>query len=93
METFKVSAKTLHIPGSAFPENALVGEELFVFYFNGITTLEKTQKLVTHVPRFDEDYFLKYEITEHWEGIELNTKEKLSGKEITYFFLLDKKNT
>ena len=43
------------------------------------------------MPRYDENYFLKYEITEHLEGIELNTKEKLSGKEITYFFLLDKK--
>jgi hypothetical protein len=88
METFKVSAKTLHIP-----ENALVGEELFVFYFNGITTLEKTEELVTHVPRFDENYFSKYEIIEYLEGIELNTKNKLNGKKITYFFLTDKKNT
>jgi hypothetical protein len=85
METFKVNAKTSHY--------SVEGEEYFFFYFNESTTLEKTKELVTHVPRFDKNYFSKYEIIELLEGIRLNTKNKLNGKEITYLFLTDEKNT
>lgn len=84
MNSLSITVKTLHRLPSPFFDN----KESFFFYFNGMTTLEKTEELTTHVPFFDKNYFSKYKIEEISTGIILHTKERLSKKEIYYVFVL-----
>ena len=84
MNSLSITVKTSHLLPSPF----FGPEEWIFFYFNGITTSEKTEELTTHVPFFNKNYFSKYKIEEVSTGIILHTKERLSKRQINYVFVL-----